>query len=45
MTRRRLYLETVKDLFPKLGNKIIVDEHLKNLLPLLNLQTGTDINK
>ena len=41
VTRRRLYLEGMKELIPKLGKKFIVDEDQKNLLPLLNLgQTG-----
>ena len=37
ITKRRLYLETLKDLFPKLGSKYIIDADQKNLLPLLNL--------
>jgi membrane protease subunit HflK len=37
VTRRRLYLEAIRDVFPKLGNKYIVDSNQKNLLPLLNL--------
>ncbi len=37
VTRRRLYLETIMDIFPKLGDKYIVDADQKNLLPLLNL--------
>lgn len=37
VTRRRLYLESLKDLFPKLGDKYIIDSDQKNLLPLLNL--------
>ena len=37
VTRRRLYLEKMKDLFPKMGNKYIIDSNQKNLLPLLNL--------
>jgi membrane protease subunit HflK len=37
VTRRRLYLEALKDLFPKLGKKYIIDAEQKNLLPLLNL--------
>ena len=39
VTKRRLYLETMKDLIPKLGKKHIVDADQKNLLPLLNLGT------
>jgi membrane protease subunit HflK len=45
VTRRRLYLETMNDVYPKLGDKYIVDSDQKNLLPLLNLgkqiQNGT----
>lgn len=41
VTKRRLYLETISDLLPKLGPKYIVDDDQKNLLPLLNL--GKDI--
>ena len=37
VTRRRLYLETLRDIFPKLGDKFIVDARQRNLLPLLNL--------
>jgi membrane protease subunit HflK len=37
VTRRRLYLEALKDLFPKLGKKYIIDAEQRNLLPLLNL--------
>lgn len=37
VTKRRLYLEAMKGLLPKLGPKYIVDEDQKNLLPLLNL--------
>ncbi len=42
VTKRRLYLETIKQTFPKLGQKFIVDADQKNLLPLLNL--GKPIN-
>lgn len=37
VTQRRLYIEAMKDIFPKLGQKYIVDEDLKGILPLLNL--------
>ena len=37
VTKRRLYLETLKGLFPKLGSKYIIDSDQKNILPLLNL--------
>lgn len=41
VTKRRLYLEALKDVFPKLGNKFILDADQKNLLPLLNLDSKT----
>ncbi|MBN2060873.1 MAG: FtsH protease activity modulator HflK [Deltaproteobacteria bacterium] len=37
ITRRRLYLEAMRDIFPKLGEKYIIDSEQKNLLPFLNL--------
>lgn len=37
ITRQRLYLETMDEVLPKLGPKIIIDEEAKQLLPLLNL--------
>lgn len=37
ITRRRLYLETMSAILPKLGKTIIIDEETKGLLPLLNL--------
>ncbi|MFO8049411.1 MAG: FtsH protease activity modulator HflK [Desulfosudaceae bacterium] len=37
VTRRRLYLETMNKVLPKLGQKYIVDSEQDNLLPLLNL--------
>ena len=45
VTRRRLYLETLKDLFPRLGSKYIIDEEQKNVLPLLNLGMGKGVEK
>ncbi len=37
ITKQRLYLETMNEVLPKLGPKIIIDEDAKQLLPLLNL--------
>jgi membrane protease subunit HflK len=37
VTRRRLYLEALKEIFPKLGSTYIIDSDQKNFLPLLNL--------
>ncbi len=43
VTRRRLYIETLNDILPKIKKKVIVDERLKNILPLLNL--GEEVKK
>jgi membrane protease subunit HflK len=37
VTRRRLYLETMRELIPKMGRKVIVDDRAKGLLSLLTL--------
>jgi membrane protease subunit HflK len=37
VTKRRMYLETLQELFPKLGQKYIIDADAKNFLPLLNI--------
>lgn len=37
VTRARMYLETISEVMPRLGQKVIVDESGANVLPLLNL--------
>jgi modulator of FtsH protease HflK len=37
VTRQRLYLETMGQLLPKVGRKIILDEKARGLVPLLSL--------
>ncbi len=37
VTRKRMYLETMERILPKIGGKVIVDERGNNVLPLLNL--------
>lgn len=37
VTKRRLYLETMSKIMPKLGNVIITDQKGNNVLPLLNM--------
>ena len=37
VTKRRLFLEAMREIYPKLSEKYIVDSEQKNLLPLLNL--------
>ena len=38
VTKRRIYLETMTEIMPKLGHKIITDESGNNVLPLLQMQ-------
>ena len=38
ITKQRLYLETMNEVLPKIGPKIIIDEDAKQFLPLMNLQ-------
>jgi membrane protease subunit HflK len=38
VTKRRIYLETMGSVLPKLGSKIIIDEQGNNVLPLLQMQ-------
>lgn len=45
VTKRRMYLETLRELFPKLGPKYIVDADQKNFLPLLNMANQSGIQK
>lgn len=37
VTRQRLYLETMGSILPKVGQKVIVDDDARSVLPLLNL--------
>jgi membrane protease subunit HflK len=43
VTRKRLYLEAINEILPKISKKIIFDEKQKNILPLLNL--GQEVKK
>lgn len=38
VTRRRLYLETLRDVLPKIGSKYIIDADQKNVLPFLDMR-------
>ncbi|MFB6340467.1 FtsH protease activity modulator HflK [Saccharicrinis sp. FJH2] len=38
VTKRRIYLETMQNVIPKLGKKIITDDDGNNVLPLLQMQ-------
>jgi membrane protease subunit HflK len=39
VTRTRLYLESMKEVIPQMGRKIILDEDASQVLPLLQLQS------
>ncbi len=39
VTRRRIYLETMARVLPKAGRKVVVDDDLRGILPLLNLDS------
>lgn len=37
VTRRRIYIETLQEVLPSIRSKIIVDERMRGILPMLNL--------
>jgi regulator of protease activity HflC (stomatin/prohibitin superfamily) len=41
ITRARIYLETMAEVLPKAGSKMILDDSLRSLLPVLPLQMGS----
>ena len=43
VTRRRMYLETMSEIYPKVKRKIILDESLKGVLPLLSLDKQAEV--
>jgi modulator of FtsH protease HflK len=43
VTRKRLYLEALNDILPKINKKIFMDQNQKNIVPLLNL--GEEVKK
>jgi modulator of FtsH protease HflK len=43
VTRRRMYLETMAEIYPKVTRKIVLDEKLKGVLPLLPLQGAAEV--
>lgn len=46
VTKQRIYLETLEDLLPKIGNKVVTDQDGNNVLPLLQMQmNGVKMNK
>ncbi len=45
VTRQRIYLETMSEIVPKLGNKIITDQKGNSVLPLLQMQLERSQNE
>jgi membrane protease subunit HflK len=43
VTRRRMYLETMGQIYPKVKRKIVLDDSLKGVLPLLSLQDPAEV--
>ena len=43
VTRRRIYLETLAEILPKIGRKLIIDEKAKGILPLLDLSGAKEV--
>lgn len=43
VTKRRLYLETLNEVLPRIESKVIVDESASSVLPLLQLSTSPPI--
>jgi len=41
VTRKRIYLETMNVILPQVRSKVIIDQDLKSVLPLLNLGSGS----
>ncbi|MEX0929075.1 MAG: FtsH protease activity modulator HflK [Balneolales bacterium] len=41
VTKKRLYLETMSNILPNIGSKVIMDDNGNNVLPLLQMQPGT----
>ncbi len=46
VTKRRIYLETLEDLLPEIGSKIVTDQNGNSVLPLLQMQMdGVKVNR
>jgi membrane protease subunit HflK len=42
VTRRRIYIETLQDVMPRIRSKIVIDEQTRGILPLLNLDSRNE---
>jgi membrane protease subunit HflK len=38
VTKKRIYLETMNQILPQVSKKVVIDENLKGIIPLLNLE-------
>lgn len=45
VTRRRIYIETMQSVMPSIQSKVLVDEQMRGLLPLLNLDAQKEIRQ
>jgi len=45
VTKRRIYLETMSDVIPRIGNVVITDQKGNNVLPLLQMQMNEKTEK
>ncbi len=46
VTKRRIYLETLENILPDIGNKIVTDQNGNSVLPLLQMQMdGVKVNE
>ena len=43
VTRRRMYLETMGEIYPKVKKKVVLDENLKGILPLLPVAGAAEV--
>jgi membrane protease subunit HflK len=44
VTKQRIYIETMREIVPKLGKKVIIDEDASQILPLLQLSPHVERN-
>jgi modulator of FtsH protease HflK len=45
VTRKRIYLETMRTLLPKAGRKLVLDEKARGILPLLQLGPSEEVKQ
>ena len=45
VTRKRLYLETLGEVLPRIRSKIILDDEAQQVLPLFQLNSATEVTK